>query len=72
MKSIGWSGVRVKEMWPYITITTCPSDCLLHSSDQSSWDGGEMKAGCAGRLGDSSSDQSGANVKGIREMHFGG
>lgn len=59
-------------MWPYITATTCPSDCLLHSSDQSSRDGGEMKAGCARGLGDSSSDQSGANGKGICEMHFGG
>ena len=62
----------MKEKWPYITITTCPSNCLLHSSGQSRWDGGEMKAGCCRSLGDSSSDQSSADVEGVREMHFGG
>ena len=58
-------------MWPYITVTTCPSNWLRLSSDQSSWEGGEMKAGCGRSLGDSSSDQSGADIEGIGEMHFG-
>lgn len=67
---------RVREKWPYVAITTCPSNCLLDTGDQTSWDGGEVKAGSgsgSGRiLGDSGSDQCRIDEEGVCELHFNG
>lgn len=61
----------MREEWPYFAITTCPSDCLLDTSDQSGGDRGEVKAGagCCRRLGNGGSDQSGSNDEGVCELH---
>ena len=62
--------MRVKGKWLYIAIATCPSDCLLNTSDQTSWDGSEMKAGRGRSLCDSGSNQGRADEEGVYELHF--
>ena len=48
----------------YVAITTCPSNGLLDTSDQTSWNGGEVKTGCCRSLRDCSSDQCRASEEG--------
>ena len=54
-------------MWPYVAITSSPSDGLLDFSDQTSGGRGEVKTGCCScrTLGHSCSDQGGADEDGI-------
>lgn len=48
----------------YVAIATCPSNGLLDTSDQTSWNGGEVKTGCCRSLSDCSSDQCRASEEG--------
>ena len=66
----------MREEWPYVAITTCPSDCLLDTSDQRGRDGGEVKAGagagCCRRLRNSSSDQCRTGDEDVCQLHCEG
>lgn len=64
------SRVRVREKRSYVAITACPSNGLLNTSDQTSWNGGEVKTGCGRGLRDCSSDQSRADEESVRKMHL--
>lgn len=62
--------VRVEEKGPYVAVAACPSNCLLDTGDQSSWDGCEVKAGGCRSLRDSGSDQCRAKKEGNKELHL--
>ena len=55
---------------PNIAIAASPSNCLLDTGDQSSWDGCEVKAGSCRSLRDSGGDQCRAEDEGIEELHL--
>ena len=60
----------MEEEGPYIAIAACPSNSLLDTGDQSSWDGCEVEAGSCRSLRDSGSDQCRAKEEGVEELHL--